>query len=166
MIILKILSRLGITGILALTSVVAAAASDLKPLSAEAEAGSKLYAICHVCHNPQLNPALAPPMFGVKRRYQMLYPEQEQFTDHIVSFIKSPKAEDAVMTWAVERLGVMPAQALPDDQLRQIAQYIWEYSFAPPCDHWRNAIQDAGKAGEKEVHLEQDRRMLQKLCQR
>lgn len=38
--------------------------------SPEAEEGKIIYPTCFGCHNPELNPPLGPPMFGIQRRYK------------------------------------------------------------------------------------------------
>lgn len=38
-------------------------------LSASAQQGKQAFAACNACHNPELDPPLAPPMYGVKKYY-------------------------------------------------------------------------------------------------
>jgi len=132
-------------------------------LSPEASEGQALYPACHVCHDPTLDPPLGPPMWSVQRRYRNLSLDEEDFVERIIAFVKAPSLEQALITPAVERLGLMPALPLPDEMLRKIAAYIWEADFAPPCEHWRNAARWAESTGDAE-HAAHDARMLQRFC--
>lgn len=143
-----------------LATLAPAAGSALSP---EAREGQALFPACHVCHDPTLDPPLGPPMWGVQRRYRNASLDKEDFVERIVAFVKAPSLEQALMTPAVERLGLMPALPLPDDMLHKIAAYIWEADFAPPCEHWRNAARWAESAGDA-AHAAHDARMLQRFC--
>ena len=132
-------------------------------LSPEASEGQALYPACHVCHDPTLDPPLGPPMWAVQRRYRSASLDEEDFVERIIAFVKAPSLEQALITPAVERFGLMPALPLPDEMLRKIAAYIWEADFAPPCEHWRNAARWAESAGDAD-HAARDARMLQRFC--
>lgn len=131
-------------------------------LSDEAKMGHQLYAVCHSCHDQGLWPAKGPPMFGVQRRYKRATDSKEAFISRMVTFVTTPSEQTAVMTPAVEQLGLMPALPLGEVPLRQIAAYIYEAEFPPPCEHWKNAIARDQAAGDD--HARQDRRMYDKLC--
>jgi hypothetical protein len=132
-------------------------------LSPEASEGEAFFPACHVCHNPSLEPPLGPPMWAVQRRYRNASLDREDFVERIIAFVKAPSLEQALITPAVERLGLMPALPLPDDMLRKIATYIWEADFAPPCEHWRNAARWAESTGDA-AHAVHDAQMLQRFC--
>lgn len=138
--------------------------SSIFALSPDAEEGKKSYPVCDSCHNPELTPALGPPMFGVQRRYKRVTGSREDFIDRIAAFVTSPSDERVVMLNAAEQLGPMPAMPLPDDTLRKIASYIYEEAFHPPCVHWAYAIENGLQKGNKE-HVEHDRRQYQRFCQ-
>ena len=129
----------------------------------EADAGKEQFAVCNACHNPALEPPLAPPMWGIQRRYKMLAESKDQFIDLVAAFAAAPSQEKAIFTQAVENLGLMPPVALPDEQLRGIAAYIWEEQFAPPCAHWQYGAARAEKAGDI-AHAQKDRRMMERFC--
>jgi len=137
-------------------------------LSADAQAGHRLYAVCHSCHDPNLEPPQGPPMFGVQRRYKRATGGKQAFVDRMVTFVETPTKETAVMTPAVERLGLMPPLPLGKEPLRQLATYIFEAEFAPPCAHWKFALERdakaAAEAGEPDQHMRQDRKMYDKFC--
>ena len=57
----------------------------------------------------------------------------------------------------------MPPVALPDKALNDVATYIWEEQFPPPCEHWKYGVTRAENAGDM-AHAEKDRRMLKRFC--
>jgi hypothetical protein len=132
-------------------------------LSPDAQEGEKHYASCNSCHNPELTPPLAPPMWGVQRRYTRQTTDKSDFINSIVTFSQSPTANKAIFKHAVEKLGLMPAISLPEQDLRNIATYIFEAQFPPPCTHWQYGVEASMKSGDLE-HAEKDRRMLKKFC--
>lgn len=138
--------------------------SSVFAMSPEAEEGKALYQVCHACHNPELNPALGPPMWGVTRRYKRASTDRNDFINRIVSFVKKPDASRAVMTNAVKNMGLMPPLEMPDDQLRKIAAYLDEEKFGPPCTHWKHAIEKGTLAGDSD-HVKKDMRQFQRFCQ-
>lgn len=132
-------------------------------LSPEATEGKNAFAVCHACHNPQMDPPLAPPMWSVQQRYRKASSTRDDFIDQLASFSAAPSADTALLRGAVQRMGPMPAQALPEETLRRIAAYIYEESFDPPCAHWENGAKRAEAAGDTR-HATQDRAMLQRFC--
>ena len=131
--------------------------------SPEAANGKEHFSVCQACHNPALNPPLAPPMWGVQRRYKKMSQSREHFINSIVNFVKAPSQEKAIFKHAIPILGLMPPIVLPDKTLNEIATYIWEQKFPPPCEHWKYGVIQAEKAGDI-AHAEKDRRMLKKFC--
>ena len=134
--------------------------------SAAAKRGEAGFAVCNACHNPELDPPLGPPMWGLQRRYGMASRgDKQQFIQRIVEFVSAPEKRNAIMTNAVEELGLMPELGLPTDQLTDIATYIYEAAFPPPCAHWQIAIKRAeAKGGAALEHAAKDKMMLQRFC--
>ena len=130
--------------------------------SPQALKGEKLFASCLACHNPELDPPLGAPMFGVQRRYMRAYGNKEEFTNAVVDFVLHPTEEKAMMREAVQELKLMPAFALPEQDVRNIATYIYETTFKPPCKHWeieiRNSSEDASG------HIRNIKNMFAKHC--
>lgn len=133
-------------------------------LSPEAIEGKQLYPSCDVCHNPEHNPPLGPPMWGVQRLYKRNSLDQEDFVDAMVAFVKAPSLDKAIHTEAIKQLGLMPALPLPDQMLKKIALYIYEELFSPPCHHWQIAQQRAEKRGDLE-HARKDANMYRRFCE-
>jgi len=131
--------------------------------SPEGAEGKEKFPVCNACHNPELNPPLAPPMWGVQRRYKRTAHDKAHFVDLVAGFAIAPAPEKAVFVGAVKKLGLMPAIPLPEDDLKKIAAYIWEEQFSPPCMHWKFGAAQAEEEGDV-AHAEKDRRMLKRFC--
>lgn len=132
-------------------------------LSPEATEGKTLYPTCHVCHNPEADPPLGPPMWGVQRRYKNSTLDDEDFIDSMVEFVKKPTLENAKHGKAVEMMGLMPPLPLPDEMLKKIAAYILEEDFPPPCTHWAIGAKRAAERGDT-AHAEKDQAMIDRFC--
>ena len=106
---------------------------------------------------------MGPPMWGVQRRYKNGTIDDDDFVESMVNFVKKPSLEDARHDMAIEQMGLMPALPLPDTMLKNIAIYILEEKFPPPCTHWEIAVKRATKTGDIE-HAKKDQRMLDRFC--
>lgn len=137
------------------------AQEDQTSLSESAVQGEAAFAICQSCHDASLDPPKAPPMYGVQRRYNRQYENQQEFVDAIVKFVSKPTEDGALMKHPIKKLGLMPALPLGDDNLSKIATYIYEENFEPPCDHWANAISAEKGKGR---HREQVQSNYNELC--
>lgn len=89
---------------------------------------------CFICHSPTApeNSRLAPPMEAVKRRYLRTYPKMEDFTQAMVDFVANPTEEKVLMFGAVDRFNLMTPVPFPEEDLRAIATYIYEYELEQP----------------------------------
>lgn len=132
----------------------------LSPVALE---GKQLFSVCNSCHNQAQDPPLGPPMWGVQRRYNRNSLDSEDFINSIVDFVKQPSLDKAIHDQAISQLGLMPPIALPDEQLKKIATYIFEETFPPPCKHWEIAVRRAEARGDQE-HAAKDRRQLERFC--
>ena len=112
-------------------------------LTPDAEKGKLVIAVCMACHNAELTPALAPPLYGVQNKYKQKYNNQEDFIKAISNWVKVPSLENALMQRPVKMLGLMPAMALPDDMLKSIGAYLYEEKFPAPCTHWANDLSNS-----------------------
>lgn len=88
--------------------------------------GRRIYDnVCATCHTLVPPPTLAPPMSHIVRQYRQVLPNDQAVASRIVEFVRAPSAERALMPeQARERFGLMPAQQLPDNQLRAVAAYV------------------------------------------
>lgn len=98
-------------------------------------AGKKLMETkCYVCHNPSTNHdgRIAPPMVAIKSHYLTDATTKEEFADAIREFVQQPSEENSKMRGAVRRFGVMPYQPFNEEEIRQIADYMYEYKIDEP----------------------------------
>lgn len=89
---------------------------------------------CYSCHNPETahDERLAPPFFAIKKHYLKDHPEKAAFTEAMLEFMQNPSNEKAKMKDAVERFGLMPKMPFEDEQIRKMAEYIYQAEFSKP----------------------------------
>ena len=82
---------------------------------------------CYLCHNNETSGAnrIGPPMTHVKDYYLKNYTSQEDFTEHLISFVQNPSVDASIMPGALEKFGLMPKQQFPLEALNQIADYLY-----------------------------------------
>lgn len=149
---------------LLLVSFACSLSSAVLALSEEAEQGRQYFAVCDACHNPSLDPPLAPPMWAVQQRYQKKSLDKERFIELLVAFVRSPSIEKANFKDAISMHGLMPLISLPEEALRSVATFIAETEFPPPCEHWKKNIARLKAVG-NETHAEEDRNRILQFCQ-
>jgi mono/diheme cytochrome c family protein/nitrate reductase cytochrome c-type subunit len=106
-----------------------------KQKEANTHPGKKLMETnCYTCHNPTgtHDERIGPPMIAIKKHYISDETTKEEFIASIQSWIKNPNEEDAKMFGAVRRFGVMPKQAFPEETIKQIADYMYEFDIDQP----------------------------------
>jgi hypothetical protein len=109
--------------------------AQIAPLSEE-EGARLLKQNCYSCHNPESashDDMLAPPLAGIKYKYQQLYPDRNVFVQRLASFTTMPTEENAVMRGPVRRFGLMPPVALPLAEVQQLAAFIYDYELPVPA---------------------------------
>lgn len=141
-----------------------AQAAEVDKLSPAAQAGASQIAVCEACHAVSLDPPKGPPLYGIQRKYRMAYPEQQAFVAAITEFVSAPTEDKAVMKRAVRKLGLMPSMKLPSQQLSDVANYLFEKPFPPPCEHWEIAVKNAEASGHADNHIAQDKMKLERFC--
>ena len=89
---------------------------------------------CYVCHSPTAShdDRIAPPMVAIKRHYIDEDTSKEKFVAEINTFIKNPTKENAKLYGAVKRFGVMPKQSFPEEDIKQIAEYMFDFDIEQP----------------------------------
>lgn len=105
-------------------------------LSQENHVGKKIMETeCYTCHNPKADQEsmIAPPMIAIKRHYIAKNTSKEQFTQDLIKWVNDPEAETK-MPGAQRRFGKMPYMPYPDDELAQIAEYLYDHEIEKP--HW------------------------------
>ena len=97
---------------------------------------------CYLCHSPsepEKGKRIGPPMVGVKGHYLEEFKDKESFVNAISDFVKAPSQEKVKLKGAVKRFGVMPYQHYPEQEIRKIAEYMFEYQIEEPewfKEHW------------------------------
>lgn len=89
---------------------------------------------CYVCHNPKASEEamVAPPMVAVKMHYLSGDISKETFVQRFVDFLKEPSEANSKMPGAIKRFGLMPYQFYPEETVRQIADYVYDYEIEEP----------------------------------
>ncbi len=105
------------------------------PLSANGEYGKALYEkLCTSCHLSEGMPTTAPPMFAVINHVKGTYPDREGFIERVVDWVWEPDASQTLMPGAIRRFGVMPKLGYDAEQVRRVAEYLYDYG--PPLPDW------------------------------
>lgn len=99
---------------------------------------------CYLCHNPEAGQKnmIAPAMVSVKSHYLEGNPSREKFIENILNFVERPTPDKVIMKGAYRRFGLMPYQQFDKEEIRQIAEYMYDYQIEEPIwykDHVKNA---------------------------
>ena len=108
---------------------------DKKTESNKEHPGKKLMEInCYVCHSPTASHdnRVAPPMVAIKKHYINDKTSKEDFINSMLDWIKNPTKENAKMFGAINKFGIMPKQAYPDETIEQIADYMFDNDMEAP----------------------------------
>jgi len=118
---------------------------------------------CLVCHNAELDPPQAPPMFGVQKHYKRATTNRDDFIEKVTAFAMDPTGEKAILKMAVEHLGVMPNPGVEEADVRKIAAYIHDETFPKPCGHMKAAMKMAKSEGDLK-HLNKIKKKFDRMC--
>lgn len=102
---------------------------------------------CAVCHSPTatMDNRLAPPMQAVKMHYLGSETSKEDFKSAIWEFVKEPTLEKSQMPGAVRKFNLMPKQAFSEEDIRLIADYMFDNELNQPewfKDHQKQGCQN------------------------
>ncbi len=89
---------------------------------------------CYACHDATTpeESRLAPPMAAVKMRYLMGVSDKNEFIDDFLDWADKPTLEKSKMPGAVQRFGVMPYLPYPKEDIKLIADYLYENDIDQP----------------------------------
>lgn len=89
---------------------------------------------CYTCHNPttEHDKRIAPPMIAIKNHYISSNTSKEDFVNSMLKWIKDPNEKDAKMFGAVRRFGVMPKQVFNEEDIKLIAEYMFDNDIEQP----------------------------------
>lgn len=99
-----------------------------------ATAREHIETVCYMCHSPTAAPddRLAPPLEIAKRNYLAATSSKEEFVDKMVQFIINPTAEQSMLHSDVEEFGIMDPVGFSKEDVRAIAEYIYENDLEKP----------------------------------
>lgn len=124
-----------------------AAVASTSSYTASNHPGKKLMETkCYVCHNPSADHdnRIAPPMVAVKSHYMTDDMSKEEFADAIWNFVKKPSEDKSKMRGAVRRFGVMPYQQFSEEDIKLIANYMYEFKIDEP-EWFKEHIEEESK---------------------
>jgi len=128
------------------------------------EEGKRLFnENCLVCHNAELDPPQAPPMFGVQKHYKRATADRDAFIEKVTAFAMDPTDDKAILRMAVDHLGVMPNPGVEESDVRKIAAYIHDEKFVLPCGHLKAAMKMAKADGDMK-HFNKANKRFNKMC--
>ena len=101
-----------------------------------AESGENLFnqlcVSCHTNYQGKKVEGVAPPIFAVVRHVKMAYPEREDFIQQVVDWVDQPDKEVALMQGAIKKFGLMPKLPYSQDDVRKIAEFLYDNKMASP----------------------------------
>jgi cytochrome c len=113
---------------LVLPLVLLALPATLVAQSATPPDGKRIFeTLCVACHTMEPPARLAPPMRHIVSHYRDAFKaDSAGAIAHIAAYILDPAAERSKLpAEAIEKFGVMPAQALTKPQAAAVARYVW-----------------------------------------
>lgn len=120
----------------------------MSPVQASQDGKSLFESLCMSCHVVSGQPTVAPPVFGMKNHVVQAYPGREDFINYIVQWVQQPDASNSLMPGAVRRFGVMPALPYPEEQVREIAAFLFDTDFKMPGWYRKHYEAEHGKPPE------------------
>ncbi|WP_101445321.1 DUF3365 domain-containing protein [Aquimarina sp. MAR_2010_214] len=101
---------------------------------------------CYLCHSPSADHdgSIAPPMVAIKSHYLNDDTTKKEFGDAIWNFLQKPSEEKSRMPGAVRRFGVMPYQVFSEEEIRLIADYMYEFKIEEP-KWFKQHIEEKGR---------------------
>ena len=102
---------------------------------------------CYACHNPVTSHdnRLAPPMIAVKKHYKKENTTKKEFIDNIKKWVKAPSEKISKMPGAIRNFGIMPYAPYEEEDIEQIADYIFDNDIEQPEWFEEHYQQEMGK---------------------
>ncbi|MGB0347221.1 MAG: hypothetical protein ACPGGA_07035 [Balneolaceae bacterium] len=90
--------------------------------------------VCTACHSPTAPPEerFAPPLEIAKRNYMAVTANKDEFVEKMVQFILYPTTEQSMLHSDVEQYGLMDPVGFSEEDIRSIAEYIYENELEKP----------------------------------
>ncbi len=109
---------------------------------------------CFTCHSPEREMdhkgRTGPPIFKIRQHYMRDGITRDEFVAEVSSFLKEPTEAKAKMKGAIRNFGLMPRMPLPDEDIRMIAEYLYDNDLT--AEQW-------GKAGKMAMSTGDDQSM-------
>ena len=99
---------------------------------AEGSGESLMMKLCVSCHVLEGKPTIAPPIFAVKIHVKQAYTGRDAFVQRIVDWVENPDEANTLMPGAVNRFGLMPKLSYKNENVKKIAEYIYDTEFNVP----------------------------------
>jgi cytochrome c553 len=101
---------------------------------------------CFSCHSPNatLMSRIAPPMMAIKKHYINNITTEQEFAANIIHFLNNPSEEISKMPGAIAKFNLMPKMSFSEENLMQIAHYIYNTDIAE-TDWFENHYQQEKK---------------------
>ncbi|NWF88411.1 MAG: DUF3365 domain-containing protein [Ignavibacteriaceae bacterium] len=89
---------------------------------------------CFSCHNPNAlgETKVAPTIAAVKKQYMEGKVSENEFTKQLIIFMNSPSEAASKMKEAIKKFGLMPKMNLSDEQIENIAKYLYNNNIENP----------------------------------
>ena len=112
--------------------------------------GEKLFGqYCNVCHGMSggmnKEKRIAPPIAGVRMHYMSVHAEKEPFINAITSWLEKPDESKSLMPGAIQHFKLMPPIAVPKEEAKKIAAFIYDGNIPTPAGYQQHFNQMHGK---------------------
>ncbi|MER3328772.1 MAG: DUF3365 domain-containing protein [Candidatus Kapaibacterium sp.] len=107
---------------------------------------------CFTCHSPEREMdhkgRTGPPIFKIRQHYMRDGITRDEFVAEVSSFLKEPTEAKAKMKGAIRNFGLMPRMPLPDEDIRMIAEYMYDNDMT--AEQWGKAGKMAMSTGDNQ----------------
>jgi hypothetical protein len=90
---------------------------------------------CFACHFESMASGMgsqaAPPVYKLQKQYKLATTNKEHFIKEIMKWVQDPKDERMLLNRAVFVFGKMPKINVPDNDLRKIAETMYDLEYPP-----------------------------------
>ncbi len=79
---------------------------------------------CGFCHKS--DKLMAPNMTEIKKVYLSKFPKKEDFSKHMIDYIKNPSKEKAIFKKGSDSYMTMPKMPYKDKDIKAVVEYIYD----------------------------------------
>lgn len=107
---------------------------EIAHAEAMAQGFQMLETSCFACHSPNsvAETKISPTIASIKTSYLTDSTTQEQFTKDLMAFLMKPDKANSKMPDAVKQFGLMPKMNVTEEQITQIATYLFSTEIEKP----------------------------------